>query len=417
MFKKLILLIVFLLMPALGYSISRVVGGGAVEDNSMNLIPACTSFGFSITNTKVLPTGFNIGRFVRVSKTKESSVGFLLTGDSTTLRILSFDLDTLSTLNSATVVAACGVGAKYNCDASLVGDVESSTGNLYLFRKARNGSAFCSGGAGGDCISFARINSMTLAETEVITAPDASSNLDDARDNGTGSFVLINANSITSLREFKQFSKLTLTQTATGTSFGLSAFGHLSNPFNGKMYGVLGSTSATSGLRIPVGSVTSDGTFSFSGSMGTRLPAAIYTAITDFGGSENEILGESDVTGTTPAVRGYVVESTLVNCCTRTYAASSLDGEATRQGTFWDSIDNKVYSTRFRSSDSSIRFLRTITGPITAIDPVEENFICGSCGSSSPGGTQAVDYAPQKKSLYFLSGGSPATLVKIRACT
>lgn len=400
--------------PAFG-QVTQIIGA-AVDPVVPPTLP-CTTFGFVEEAQLTLPTGFNNGVMIRVMPSRTTNIPYNNLGYAITevaavnTQLTVFDLTTMTIRASATISTPAG---KYRLAQRVQGDLDTD-GRLYIFREAAQGGPSCPAGS-ANCISFARFLENASMQLEGITGNCITSNIDDARDGGSGSYVTIsNRDPICggTGREFRLWSKSSLAFSSLGTQFGISAFGHLSRLFNGNVYGCL--TDATNTCRrIPSGSATSNATFSFTSSFSTRLLGAIYPAVTDFVGNTNQILGSSDQTGGVQARRAFVNESNLVNCCTNLYAAGGTDGAAIFQGTFYDALNNKVFSARVDGINEEL--IRTTPGPNTFT--VEATLNCVNCNynGGSASGSQVIDYAPHKARLFTISTTSPAVINRIRIC-
>jgi hypothetical protein len=391
-------------------NVTQIMGGAG--DGFLPPPPPCTTFGFIEEATLTLPTGFNNGVLMRVMQSRYNNIGWVMTDDGVSLRIAVFDLTAMTLRASATLDTFPG---KYRTAQRVQGDIDTDS-RLYVFLEARNGGGSCAGGAGNNCIAFRQFTEGSLSTVvEAITGPDATVNLDDARQNGPQHFVLLNAEvtPTNGNRRFELFSKSSLLKLSNGTEFGNMGFGHLSRTFNGRLYGITNGNTAN-GLRLPGNSATSDGTFSLSASFGARLVGAIYGAITDDPANTNKILGSSDQTGGVQAFRAHVNESNLVNCCTNSYAVGGTNGAAIYQGTFYDSINNKVFSGRTDGANEEI--IRTTPGPNTFT--VEATLNCVACNYNIGSGTgsQIIDYAQHKMRLFTVSNQSPAVITRIGVC-
>ena len=245
-------------------------------------------------------------------------------------------------------------------------------------------------------------------------------NVDDARDDGVGNYLVVDASSMPGTRELRLFSKLTMARTATGSFLGNTTFGRITLDTLGGSNASF-ATQATSVIpnvfRVPVGGAVVVGTSSFVSSMTDHFPAATYTALRD-DTDDPAWIGESDTNGSGPqARRGFMDPITLINDATASYNAVGTDGAAEFMGTFWDPNTRKVHSMR----NTTIDILRSNVGPDGTPFVVEERFTCpaSTCAPRLAGsntGSQVSDYAITKQRLYTISGTSPARLVKIRTC-
>lgn len=392
-----IALLFFIFLCAIPAQAVQIQIGGST-DATIPPPPPCSTLGFVEETQLTLPTGFNQGRFMRVMKTPYNNIGYVITEDGSSQRLAVFDLTTMTLRATATLGTFPG---KYRQAGRIQGDIDPDS-RLYVFREARNGGGSCAGGAGFNCISFARFLENASLQSEVISGPDATANLDDARDDFSGGYILLHAaNTATLERRFDRYSKNSLGLLATGTLTGISAFGHLSRFFNNHLYGILESTTAN-GWSIPSGSPVADGTFSMTASFGLNLIGAIH-GLTNDAGLLN-IVGESGNT-VTNAVRGYV-NTGLVNFATSNYTAAEQG--AAFQSSFYDSFLNRVFSVRNNNV-----LVRTTPGVVGFA--IEQTFTCLLCNYANQQ-TQTADYAPHKMRLFTVSNGTPAVINRIKVC-
>ena len=93
-----------------------------------------------------------------------------------------------------------------------------------------------------------------------------------------------------------------------------------------------------------------------------------------------------------------------------TYVAN--DGTSAWQSTFFDSINNKVYSVR---ADGGFGY----TAQIIRTDPlatIEQRFACGTCLVNASQGVQASDFNQNMARLYLVNTSNPPVVNKIKVC-
>lgn len=387
-------------------NVTQILGGAS--DSYVPPPPPCTTFGFTEEATLTLPTGFNNGVFLRTMTNPYNNIGYAITEDGGGQRIVTFDLTSMTVRSSLTLGTFPG---KYRSALRVQGDIDTADSRLYVFREARNGGGSCTGGAGGNCISFARFTDNQLSSfAEAITGPDASANIDDARQHGPHKFLIINNPAVN--RRLELFDKVSLIKDGNGSDFGIASFGHLSRTFSGHLYGCLIDAIGTC-RRIPSGSATSDATFNYSGLMGGNLISSnLYGGLPgDQATPVPQIAIETTESGVASR-RVYLRASDQVFTAANSYAIT--DGSALFQGSFYDAINNKVFSAR--NEGGAIRLIRSTPGPTTFT--VEQTFACVACNmnTGSSTGTQVVDYAPHKMRLFTISLASPAVITRIRVC-
>ena len=284
----LFILLLLLLLPlhAWGAGLQQVLGVNL--DLTTPSIPPCSVFGYSVETTVTLPAGFNEGRFLRVDG--ENNYGFAVTEDGLSSRMVVFGLDTLTIYGTRLLTTFPG---DYRNAQRLQGDI--SEGKLFLFREQLNAAPLCISGT-GNCISASRWSPTgPTLELEVIDVAEVA-NVDDARDDGVGNYLVVDASSMPGTRELRLFSKLTMARTATGSFLGNTTFGRITLDTLGGSNASF-ATQATSVIpnvfRVPVGGAVVVGTSSFVSSMTDHFPAATYTALRD----DTDVpawIGESD---------------------------------------------------------------------------------------------------------------------------
>lgn len=404
--RKLLILLFFFLLHGQAHAITETVGAHA-DATEPNV--ACAVFGFSVESTITLPTGLNIGRFLRVSDS--GNFGMAVVEDANAQTLITFGLDNFQILATRQLTTFPG-------DFLQAGRVQGhiTNGQLFLFRTLRQVASSCVGGAGASCIQVDQINpDTTIIGTGIST--DTLGNLDDVRDDGAGGSVIVANFNAGATRDILRLNHTGLTFTL-GSNLAVSAFGHIARddfsvPSTGAWV-TLESTANPNGFVVAAGGATTSDTYTTASSLGTRLPQAGYFLNSDGSPSIIQYADESDQTGGIQARRAYVRPSDFVNNATGFYAAGGQDGGAAFQGTFYDRNPgiNKVFSNRLTSTD----FIRVTPGPSTFT--IEERFACpaNTCGNTVLADTQVSDYSPSRLRIYQISGDSPARLNKIQVC-
>jgi hypothetical protein len=386
-------------LPAFVHAQTSVgaIYGGSVDAT----IPPCTTFGFSIDSTQTLPAGQNNARMVRVDRSGTSTTGYVLTSQVGGYTVYAFNFKSMVTLGS-TVNTITG----YVDAGRLQGDV-GSDGKLYVFNLITTANGGC---PVNQCLLMSRWSGTTL-EASAIDTTASDGNIDDARES-SNNFLVVAGDNGTSLREFRTYSKSTLTLQATGTVTASSSFGHIARTIDGTMYAGLATTANPNVWTFPVDSPTATQTTQLVLGAG-RLVGALFPIATAI---SNLYAFDSDSTTALNPVRAWITTPGVGISGPTLFSGGAADSFASFQSAFYDSLEQRVFSLRTDGVQAGL--LQRTTPGVTPF-ATQENFACGvQCNNSGSGntGTQVSDYAQSTARFFVGSNESPARLTRIKVC-
>ncbi len=403
-------LIVLLILCSISLSngqVQKIVGMNA-DSSVPPIIPIpCTTFGYSIEQSVILPGGFNGATLLRVSDI--SDTGWLLTDDMTvgsgSARLLAFNLSDLSTIGTFVIDTNA---TDWTGGQTWQGDIDGDT--LYVVGRVRNGRLGCTATGGFDCIGVQRFNATGSRSALIIQGSEPVVNIDDARNDGHGGLLFVYGD-ITASRRLGRFSFSTLGIAVGGSNLGLGTAGIIKKPIGDFSY-VMTNDVARTLFRVPVPSITQDGSISLATSLGGDLAGAIWS--TNIGGSDL-ILIESDVTGGAQAERVYVDPGTFSVLTVSTYDVSGIDGGTASQGAHIDVTNNTIHS--YRSTLTTNKIVRTsVPAPFTRFNVFTDSILNGTGGPTSFPVRQVSDFSQNRLRIYAVNSSSPGTLFKIKVC-
>jgi hypothetical protein len=397
-------MIVLLIISIIGISEaapSRIVGAN-IDDTPPGPVPACSTFGFSIDATNTLPVGQNNAIMVRVDHSGITTVGYVITSQATGYTVYVFDMATMVVIGSTvnTITGYVNLGR-------LQGDV-GSDGKLYVFNTVSSVNLSCPAGV-SPCLMLSRWNGVTLEAGGIVDAVNRTDTIDDARESGAN-FLMVGSPG-SGNREFRVYSKATLIFSGIGTLTGVSAYGHIGRTIDGHMYGGLASSANPNVWTFIMDSPTANNSVQVLFTAGKLL-----SAIFPIDSSTDLFAFDSDRTGGTTAQRAWIQNTTIVVQGPTDFSGGAADIQASYQGGFYDTLNNRVFSLRTDGAGSG-QAQRTIPG--VAGFTTQENFICGVQCNNSGGtntGTQIVDYSQTYARMYVGSSESPARLTRIKVC-
>lgn len=394
------LLLCSLALP-LPASAIQVLTGGAVD--ATRYTPPCTTFGFSVEAISTLPTGHNNARMVRIDRSGNTQTGYVLTSNATGYTIYTFDFKTMAALGSSTVTP---VG--YRDASRLQGDVSTVDGKLYVFYEVSTADPFC---PVNRCVVMARWAGNSLESAVTDTFAGAVDNIDDARESGA-QFLVVLSSVTTATRVFRTYDRNTLARITTGTNTGISSFGHIARAGDGVIYGTLTTNTGNPNIWVfGLESATAFGSgFNFytaGNGVGAIYPRAVGTGV-----FEPPVLMDS-ANEVTPQ-RSYISPAPITLAGPLGFPLTSANLAAAFQGSFYDSVNRKIFSLRYDNAVGASIALRSDVFPITS----DERFGCASCINSggSTTGTQIVDYNQAYARMYVGSNETPARVSKIKVC-
>lgn len=367
----------------------------------------CTTMGFSVESTLTLPSGFGSARMLRVNKTATTGgLGYTVHGNGNFIKVAAFDLDTM-TLAGSTTLQATGSGQYYS-QGRYAGDTDGDTLFFFLLNNQVAGGGTCPI-VGNLCISLkkASVSGGVINIGTFDDLSDTAANLDDARFTATDTMWLINGNNA-GQRRIISFATNSLTRNATGSLLGVNAPGMFSTAqFGGYVYAAFSTTTSPNIFQFSPGNLPPVA----SGNVASgRVPGAIY-ALTPSG--SGVVAVESNINGLGVATRSYM-SGTLVLNATDGYPVNT-DGNPQFNSTFYDQVNDKVYSYRLDGGAGLTGdWMRlTSTSPMS----VQQRFACGSGLCANPVGlTQVADFSENKARLYVVNWDNPAKISKLKVC-
>lgn len=397
------LLLLFSLAVPLPASAIQVLAGGAV-DATVPPPPPCLTFGFSVEAISTLPVGQNNIRMVRIDRSGNTQTGYAVTSQATGYTVYVFDFKTMAVLGVNAVTPA-----GYRDAGRLQGDVGRTDGKLYLFHEVSTANPAC---PANRCVVMNRWSGSTLENTVVDTTGSIIDNIDDARESGNNFLVIVNRGSAPFVREFRTYSKSALIRIASGTQMAAgttNGFGHVSRTLDGRMYAGSATLAVGNVWTFAQDSATADNTATIGFAVGLLLGAVFPsdTGLTFF-------LFDSSQTGAIIAQRSYITPPVTAAGPQPFDAVADLG--ASFQGSFWDSVNRKVFA--LRTTVAAIGSAQRDTEGLTSAFNTEETFACASCGNSGgmDTGTQIVDYNQTYARMYVGSNETPARITKIKVC-
>lgn len=377
---------------------------GAAADATIPPPPPCLTFGFSVEAISTLPIGQNDIRMIRVDRSGNTQTGYAITSQATGYTVYAFDFKTMVVLGVNTVTPL-----GYRNAGRLQGDVGRTDGKLYLFHEVSTANPAC---PSNRCLVMSRWSASTLENSLVDATGSIIDNIDDARESGNNFLVIVSRGSAPLVREFRTYSKSSLIRIASGTQMAAgttNGFGHVSRTLNGRMYAGSATLAVGNVWTFAQDSATADNTATIGFAVGLLLGAMFPTdsGLTFF-------IFDSSQTGAIVAQRSYITPP--VTAAGPQPFDAVVDLGASFQGSFWDSVNRKVFA--LRTTVAANGSVQRDTEGLTSAFNTEETFACASCGNSGgmDTGTQIVDYNQTYARMYVGSNESPARLTKIKVC-
>lgn len=378
---------------------------GASADGTVTAVPACGSSGFSVESTLTL-TGFTDARFLRVNNTTRKNnggIGYVVggNGDLAQIWLAAFDMDTMALLGTYQIQPAGGGGfGTYTNNGRYAGDTSGNDLYIYMFNRAAGFGGTCGGVF--TCASLLKFTGASFIGVGNDTAIPVAQ-LDDAKFISATSILVMDSDGA-GFRRPTLWSSASLTRLGSGATFGTSGFTMVSDGMGGNNY--VNQVTSTTNYRLPAGTTVFDASkvIAYGAS---RIAQAIYT----LGSGSDLVATESGINGAFPSVRDFMIGSTMTDLgLAATYVAN--DGTSAWQSTFFDSINNKVYSVR---ADGGFGY----TAQIIRTDPlatIEQRFACGTCLVNASQGIQASDFNQNMARLYLVNTSNPPVVNKIKVC-
>lgn len=374
---------------------------GAVQSTPDPIIP-CTTSGFSVDATLLYPytTANQTTILHRIDRNLGSfRAGFIVTRDTVTTerRLLTYEGQTMMNNKNVLLEASTDLDYAHN---SASGEVYN--GSFYLARLVNGGRLGCT--AGFTCVSLSKWDFNANKLGEVILGSINTPNIDDVRLNGA-STLLMSVSNAAGFRTLMTFSIPGASFIAVGGNIGPGNPGTLAiDASNGYQY-VGYNDAARTVKQIQLDSVTVNLSGNFVFAVGDTL-TTVYPVWDRTPTGIRYMVGESNSFGGSVATRDYQNGISLVDIGQTFYILA--DGGAVGASTFYDYINNKMYSFRDAAGPNLIR---TDGG-----GTIEQRYNCpAGCLAAS---NKLADFVLQNGRLYVTTepGGGNGKVNRIKVC-
>jgi hypothetical protein len=332
-------------------------------------------------------------------------IGYVVGGNGDTAQIwlAAFNMDTMALIGTSIIQPAGGAASGQFTNLGRYAGVTNGN-DLYSFQFQRTSGFGGSCIAGGLCATLLKYQGASQVGISTNTGVRVDQ-MDDAKLVNGSTIGLVNAGA--GNRRLSLWT-LGLSNIATGTALSSGGFGLISRAMNGYNYVSIGNSLASPNIyRIPVGATAPDASTTLSYGGGGRASNAIYT----FGDADGFVLNESTYFGGSNGLRNFMTAPGMVDSgVAATYIAG--DQSAAYQQTFYDAVNNKVYSTRGDGGGGlSSNLIRS-----TPLGAIEQRFACANCIVGASQGIQASDFAPNMLRIFLVNNTNPPVISKIKVC-
>jgi len=388
---------------------------GVGVDNSASVIPACSTFGYSINTSVATGFGSHVGNGIMVDDANNRLYAVLNTAAFADPRVLIYDLD-LSFINSANVDEGSPdeiSGASFG----RAGMIVNSSGRLMQFFE-RNTTALpaCSGSL--RCMGLRIFNGNFQESAAAFTGLNSTGALNCTfEDSNTETYCFRGTTAGGNPRLISAFNEAGVNTATVGTAPNSGENTTIVSDST-NIYGLRTATSTLWSMTRSAGVVSETAALTLGGNAFGMLVDAGITIIDGDDGTDIVIAMDNNVATPTTMIRVEKTGFTEAQVLTLEAADAGIGATTTEQnGLVFDDVNVTIHSTREGTATNMFR--RIGFTPTLSLQNVLTRGTCTAAVASStciPSARFGVDYSRTNAALYVITSELNPRIIKVDVC-